>query len=307
MSTTTANPTPLVSLVIKQVISWLGADFSQQSPTVPLTPLVVGLTGPQGIGKTTLVRLVVQTLTSSPYNLKATHFSLDDLYYPHATLKDIAKSNADNPLLQWRGNPGTHDIALGEQVLEAFKRGNQTKKDILIPVYDKSLNHGRGDRVDQAHWNKAQPPFHLIILEGWCLGFTPPTDISSLYNTDTVPDASLTPAFPHLCSHSMKHIQALLEHLTHQHRLTKYMNALIHIHPSSLSHVYTWRLEQEHTMKALNGGHGMSDQEVKEFVDMFMPLYAACLPGLFERGWQGEHYLRVTLDERREILDVKGS
>lgn len=36
---------------------------------------------------------------------------------------------------------------------------------------------------------------------------------------------------------------------------------------SSLSMIYKWRLEQEHDMKARNGGKGMTDEAVKLYVD----------------------------------------
>jgi D-glycerate 3-kinase len=42
-----------------------------------------------------------------------------------------------------------------------------------------------------------------------------------------------------------------------------------HSFPSQYSIIYQWRLEQEHNMKASNGGRGMSDEAVKESAIMF--------------------------------------
>jgi D-glycerate 3-kinase len=52
-----------------------------------------------------------------------------------------------------------------------------------------------------------------------------------------------------------------------------FFDAHIAIQPSSFDHVYRWRLQQEHHMKSLYGGHGMSDDEVTRFVDRYMPVY----------------------------------
>jgi pantothenate kinase-related protein Tda10 len=42
--------------------------------------------------------------------------SIDDLYLPHSAQKKLAESQPDNPLIQHRGQPSTHDISLGKQI-----------------------------------------------------------------------------------------------------------------------------------------------------------------------------------------------
>jgi D-glycerate 3-kinase len=143
-------------------------------------PLFVGIQGPQGIGKTTLTKNLVSWLSSEPYSLKTVVFSIDDLYYGHEALGEIAAAHPDNIFLQGRGLPGTHDVNLGSIVLERLKNINATNsfaqndnQAVKIPSYDKSLHDGRGDRVPQDQWESIRGPIDVVILEGWCLGFYP--------------------------------------------------------------------------------------------------------------------------------------
>ena len=69
--------------------------------------------------------------------------SLDDYYLTGVEQELLAKQHAHNPLLQYRGNAGTHDINLIMSTLEKLSMKDQQ---VLIPRYDKSLRNGRGDR-----------------------------------------------------------------------------------------------------------------------------------------------------------------
>lgn len=116
---------------------------------------------------------MLSALSSDPYNLPTVAFSLDDFYLPHPAQKALASANAHNPLLQHRGQPGTHDVDLGSEVFNRLKR-NET--DIPIPSYDKSAFDGEGDRAPRDSWLNANPStspakVKIVIFEGWCLGF----------------------------------------------------------------------------------------------------------------------------------------
>lgn len=58
--------------------------------------------------------------------------------------------------------------------------------------------------------------------------------------------------------------------------------------------VYEWRREQEHKLKD-ERGQGMSDAEVEDFVDRYMPVYE-----LFD----SEADVDVRLDRDRRIVDI---
>jgi D-glycerate 3-kinase len=100
-------------------------------------------------------------------------FSLDDLYLSHADQLHLAKQHADNPLLQHRGQPSTHDIHLAKRVFSSLRRNAPTK----IPQYDKAGFDGQGERVPEDRWQtvnaEGQIPIRVVLFEGWSVGFRP--------------------------------------------------------------------------------------------------------------------------------------
>ncbi|MFM2311075.1 MAG: hypothetical protein RLZZ04_351, partial [Cyanobacteriota bacterium] len=50
------------------------------------------------------------------------------------------------PSLIWRGPPGTHDLALGLEVIKQCLDEDYTAQ-ISLPRFDKSLHQGEGDRL----------------------------------------------------------------------------------------------------------------------------------------------------------------
>ncbi|ADG09443.1 kinase [Caulobacter segnis] len=122
------------------------------------SPLVVGICGPQGSGKSTLVALVERLLAAR--GLKVAVLSIDDLYLTRAERTRLAREV--HPLLTTRGVPGTHDPALGLAVLDALGRPGAT----ALPRFDKALD----DRAPEATWPRVAGPVDIVLLEGWCVG-----------------------------------------------------------------------------------------------------------------------------------------
>ena len=128
-------------------------------------PLVVGVNGAQGSGKSTLFNLLEIILTEG-FGLKVVGFSIDDLYKTRNERTQLAESV--HPLLQTRGVPGTHDVDLGVDILNSLQ--NSTDKTVTkIPVFDKSID----DRCEVAVWQEWIGPVDVIFLEGWCVGALP--------------------------------------------------------------------------------------------------------------------------------------
>ncbi|KAK3662746.1 hypothetical protein LTR22_006362 [Elasticomyces elasticus] len=140
-------------------------------------PFFVGLNGVQGAGKTTLVTTLSKTLSSPPHNLRTVVLSIDDLYLPHSEQEALAKAHPENPLVQHRGQPSTHDIKLGVRLFEALAK---SETNIKLPSYDKSAFSGSGDRRPESEWETVntdgQPPVEVVVFEGWCVGFRPLSD-----------------------------------------------------------------------------------------------------------------------------------
>lgn len=262
-------------------------------------PLFVAVQGPQGSGKTYLSAQLREYLTAEPRNLRVALLSIDDLYLTYTGLEELAASQPHNPLWHGRGQPGTHDVALGVSVLAALKEGTQ---DVELPRFDKSLFGGKGDRLpmDGSGAIIHQPPaVDVIILEGWCVGFHPITQGELDKRWDGVWKEErnrLDLPGDTLCS--KRDVERANEALVRYGQLWSFFDTFIQvgvimaehqyfiqltfrqISPSSFdskesslsiySIVYQWRLEQERNMRAENDGRGMSDEAVKGWVLIFL-------------------------------------
>jgi D-glycerate 3-kinase len=140
--------------------AWLVARKNQQPG-----PLVVGINGAQGAGKSTLFNLI-EVILSEGFGLKVVGFSLDDLYKTRHERERLAE--IVHPLLITRGVPGTHDVQLGIDIINSLKAGDLDKP-TKIPVFDKSID----DRCPTAVWQEWVGPVDVIVFEGWCVGAIP--------------------------------------------------------------------------------------------------------------------------------------
>ena len=114
---------------------------------------------------------LADTVRSAPHNIPTVVLSIDDFYLKHDDQLTLARSHPDNPLIQHRGQPSTHDIPLAESVFSRLKSNLPVK----LPQYDKSRFNGLGDRADEAEWKEgnvdASNKIQIVIFEGWCVGF----------------------------------------------------------------------------------------------------------------------------------------
>lgn len=122
-------------------------------------PLIVGVNGAQGTGKSTLSKIVAVALEQE-FGIRAAVISIDDIYHTKATRIDLASKV--HPLLNTRGVPGTHDTDLGIQLL----RDLQARIPVMIPSFDKSTD----DRRPTHDWVDCSSPVDVILFEGWCIG-----------------------------------------------------------------------------------------------------------------------------------------
>jgi len=128
-------------------------------------PPVIGISGAQGSGKTTLCT-ILQALLAASDNLRVAAFSLDDLYLPREDRQRLARQI--HPLFATRGVPGSHDVELGRQLLSDLQNSAHHSR-TAIPVFDKAQD----DRKHPAEWKVWEGRCDLILFEGWCLGARP--------------------------------------------------------------------------------------------------------------------------------------
>lgn len=248
------------------VFFWIRAQLEEKRRSSSSTaPLVVGIQAPQGCGKTTLVA-ELETLLAS-VGLRAASVSVDDFYLTFEGQQRLASEFEGNPLLELRGNAGSHDLELGSATLDRLLKGEEEQ--IALPRYDKSLHGGRGDRAPESSWPSVSTPVDVVLFEGWMLGFRP---------VGAEQAAKVSPHLPAV-DEFLERYEAEWDRRCDSWLMIRATNG-----PSC---VYRWRLQAERQLRAATGGKGMTDEQVADFVDRFLPAYEAYLPGAAERGPPG--------------------
>ncbi len=89
--------------------------------------------------------------------------ALDDFYLRRDERQALARNV--HPLLATRGVPGTHDIDLLSNALDALLKGRSA----TVPRFDKASD-------DRAGTRDLVGPFDVVLLEGWCVGAQPESE-----------------------------------------------------------------------------------------------------------------------------------
>ncbi len=116
---------------------WL-AEKKKEHPGL----LLVGISGAQGSGKSTLCEFL-KIILDSYFSLRTAIFSIDDLYKTREERTSLAQTV--HPLLKTRGVPGTHDVDMGLKLINDLKNlsGSQS---LAIPRFDKALDDRQSKR-----------------------------------------------------------------------------------------------------------------------------------------------------------------
>ncbi len=208
-------------------------------------PMIQGILGPQGTGKTTMCQILNLVLRHLGYS--SLSLSLDDLYKTHS---DRVKLREQDPRLIWRGPPGTHDIHLGLSLLDQIL---QNKFPVTVPRFDKSALCGIGDRTTPEIIDQVD----IVLFEGWFVGVLP-IDPETFTNA---PAPIITPEDQAFARSRNQQLGAYVP-------LWQKIDSLIIIKPTDYRFSLKWRKEAEHKMIAA-GFSGMNDAQIEEFVKYF--------------------------------------
>jgi D-glycerate 3-kinase len=211
--------------------------------------------------------------------------SLDDLYLRRAERERLAESV--HPLLITRGVPGTHDVKLGEDVLDALARPGR----IRIPRFDKSVD----DRCPDDQWDEVEGPVDLILFEGWCVGAHPQPEaelVSPINDLERMNDAD---------GRWRRHVNAALA--GEYQRLFGRLDLLMLLAAPSFEVVAKWRTQQEDALRERlrsegreQGGGLMSADQIARFVQHYERITRHILAEMPHRA-----DLLVELDEQRRM------
>ena len=142
----------------------LAQDIEADLKTNRQGPLLLGINGAQGTGKSTLAKLLSHLLTEKGF--RVANLSIDDFYYSRAKRQELARDI--HPLLGSRGVPGTHDVRLALRTLEQLADAGP-EQPVTLPAFDKSVD----DCLKFEECPTIRGPVDVIILEGWFVGAKP--------------------------------------------------------------------------------------------------------------------------------------
>lgn len=227
-------------------------------------PLLIGINGCQGSGKSTLADFIAAV--QEVRGRRVAVLSIDDFYLTRRERAQLAQSI--HPLLQTRGVPGTHDLALALQTVDrllSLSPDDTTQ----LPRFDKSCD----DRASLSQWPTIKGPIDMIILEGWCVGSRPQSanELTAPINTLEKNEDS-DGRWRQFVNDSLKNYQQLFERL----------HTMVLLKAPDFSCVYRWRLEQEQKLAALrpDGSGVMSAEEIARFIQHYQRLTEANLVAL---------------------------
>ena len=211
---------------------------------------VIGLTGGQGTGKSTISN-ILKIILKEAYKLETVIFSIDDFY---KTQKErILMSKKISPLLYTRGVPGTHDTKMLYRCIKDLK-SNKSKK-IVIPKFDKSLD----DRLNKNKWLKVKKKPNIVIFEGWCVGAT-----AQKKKDLTVPINKLE---KHKDKKKIWRQYVNLNLKKEYKKIFNLVDKLIFLKVPDFKYVYKWRLLQEKKLRITGKGKKtMNDSQINNFI-----------------------------------------
>ena len=204
---------------------------------------IIGISALPGTGKTTLGKWLESI--SLKFNFKISVVSIDDFYLPSEEMELAIKNNPWNVS---RGFPGSHSIDLMHEKLLQWKVNGK----LNVPVFDKSLRNGLGDR---AYWRHEYPD--VLIIEGWFLGVKP-------LSIDSNNSEKFLPPLSDYESSYRINIQQNLEGYLN---IWSLLDQVWHLKPVKFEYMNLWKSMQEKKM-LIKRGSALQDKKLFSFLRM---------------------------------------
>ena len=235
---------------------------------------IIGISALPGTGKTTLGKWL--EAISLKLNFKIAVISIDDFYLPSDEM-NLAINN--NPWNVSRGFPGTHSVELMREKLLNWKINGE----LNVPVFDKSLRNGLGDR---SHWRLDNPD--LLIIEGWFLGIEP---LSFAVNDQYKKSEDLS-------SNEASYRLNIQDNLNQYLDVWSLIDNIWHLKPLKFEYMNLWKSNQEKEM-LLKRGNALKDVKLSNFLRMLnVSVPHKCFDFI-------NSYALLLIDQERKIVESR--
>ena len=241
---------PLLESLYLPLAAWLRARRGDHRSTQ-----VVGVCGAQGSGKSTLCRLLGAVLEQS-FDEPAVAFSIDDIYETRERREELAAKA--HPLFATRGVPGTHDVALGLDVVGRLISLGEDQT-VPLPVFDKATD----TRLSPDRWRCQAGPVATVLFEGWCVGAVPENEAALIDPINILErEEDRDGVWRRTVNESLR---------GDYQRLFALIDVLILLRVDSMRRVFEWRRLQEHKLAAASAAKAadmriMTDEQVDRFI-----------------------------------------
>ena len=250
-------------------------------------PLMIGLAGGQGSGKTTISSILTLILQKY-FKLKVFKVSIDDFYKTRKKRKSLSKNK--HPLLMTRGVPGTHDVDL---IIKFFKKvKSKNFKNLTVPKFNKAID----DRCKKSLWYKIKSKPDVIIFEGWCVGAKAQTSKQL-----KIPINSLERIYDQGIKWR-SHVNDQLK--TKYKTLFKELDGLLYLKAKNFNLLRKWRLKQERKLWV----HTKNKKNLKimcsKDVINFMQTYQRITQQMFKDATKNSSII-MNLNSNHQIQKIK--
>jgi D-glycerate 3-kinase len=275
------NKEKMIKSFLIPVSFWISKKTNEKRP------LIIGLAGGQGSGKTTISSILTLILQKY-FKLNVFKVSIDDFYKTRKDRKLLSKNK--HPLLMTRGVPGTHDIDL---MLSFFKKiKDKNFRSLLVPTFDKSID----DRCSKSLWHKIKTKPDVVIFEGWCVGARaqknsqlkkPINSLEKVYDEST--------KWRSYVNNQLK---------TKYKTLFKQLDGLVYLKAKNFNLLKSWRLKQER--KLLIQTKNKKNLKIMSSGDVinFMQTYQRITQQMFKDAIKGSSVI-MNLNVNHQIQNIK--
>ena len=250
---------------------------TSSNPKLP--PPIIGLSGPQGVGKTTALKTL-----NKKTDLRIATLGIDDFYLTKAERNDLAKNVS--PLYRTRGPAGTHDIRLIEKTLNSLMTSTANTRTAFV-----SFNKVTDERRPKEEWFIFEGRPDVIILEGWLIGAIAPNDFSSSAPLNEIERSDEGSLWRQYQQNQLNGSYSIL---------WQSFSACIHIKGPDFDTIFDWRKEQEANNLQVNEDN-ISDKKIqwlKVFVQHYQRLTMAMKKGSHCHG------ATILVDKNRQVIHV---